>query len=339
MGSLVAHELALSGKLAPTLLLKSRPRLDAFHNDGSTINVVRPLGSESVTSKVRLNALVGPPVGKDGKSTHIDNLIVATKTYATFSALKPYLSNISKDTNVLILQNGMGMVSALKSQFWSDPHQMPSIYQAITNHGAYKLTPTTIHHVAPGALLIAHVPEGFHDEKEMPDLVQAIIDAPALNASYKSYEDLLFIQMEKLVVNACINPLTAVLDCFNGELLNGKEVVQIMKRVVKECLDCFRAEFPHLEDIPTTSTYLDYDRLLATVLEICKATSENSSSMREDMRHLNTTEIDWINGYIVRLGYKHRIPTPTNKMLTNLVNTKMSIERARENMALEKSIF
>lgn len=342
MGSLVAHEVALGGRLVPTLLLKSRRRLDAFHKESSTLTVVRPLGSESVSSKVKLNALVGPPVGKDGKMSHIDNLVISTKTYATFNALKPYLANISQDTNVLILQNGMGIVSALKSQFWPEPHHMPNIYQAISTHGAYKLTPTNIHHVGLGSLAISHIPEPFRAETasgELPELVQAMLDAPALNASYKPYDEFLLIQMEKLVVNACLNPLTAVLDCFNGELLNGKQAVQIMKRVVKECVDCFRAEYPQLEEIPISSTYLDYDRLLATVMDICKLTSENSSSMREDVRSLNTTEIDWINGYIVRLGYKHRIPTPMNKMLMNLVTTKLSIERARESMALEKSLF
>lgn len=342
MGSLVAHEIALGGRLAPTLLLKSKHRLDAFHKESSTLTVVRPLGSESVSSKVKLNALVGPPVGKDGKMAHIDNLIISTKTYATFSALKPYLANISKDTNVLILQNGMGMVSALKNQFWPGPHHMPNIYQAISTHGAYKLTPTNIHHVGLGSLAISHIPEAFRAEttsRELPELVQAVLHAPALNSSYKPYDEFLLIQMEKLVVNACLNPLTAVLDCYNGELLNGKQAVQIMKRVVKECVDCFRAEYPQLEEIPISSTYLDYDRLLATVMDICKLTSQNSSSMREDLRSLNTTEIEWINGYIVRTGYKHRIPTPMNKMLTNLVNTKLSIERARESMALEKSLF
>ncbi|SGZ50229.1 CIC11C00000004024 [Sungouiella intermedia] len=342
MGSLVAHELALGGKLAPTLLLKSRRRLEAFHNENSTISVVRPLGSESVSSKVKLNALVGPPVGKDGKIGHIDNLIISTKTYATFHALQPYLANISKDTNVLILQNGMGMVPALRKRFWSEPHHVPNIYQAISTHGAYKLTPTSIHHVGLGSLAISHIPDSSSPEKsatEHPQLIQAVLDASALNATYKPYDEFLLIQMEKLVVNACINPLTAVLDCFNGELLNGKHIVQMMKRVVKECVDCFREEYPQLDDIPTSSTYLDYDRLLATVLEICKLTSQNSSSMREDLRSLNTTEIDWINGYIVGLGYKHRIPTPMNKTLVNLVTTKLSIERSRESLALEKSVF
>lgn len=342
MGSLVAHELALGGKIAPTLLFKSRARLDAFHQEGSNLTVLRPLGSESVSSRAKVNALSRPPIGKDGKSILIENLIVSTKAYSTLHAIKPYIQSISGDTNILILQNGMGMETALKNEFWHDTYQIPRIFLAISTHGAYKLTPNSVHHVGLGSLTISEIPEIKNSEfgqSSPPEFIKAILEAPALNASYKPYEDFLFVQMEKLVVNACINPLTAFLDCYNGELLNGYHVVHIMKRVIKECVDCFRAEYSQLEDIPQASTYLDYDRLLATVIEICKLTSQNSSSMREDVRSLNWTEIDWINGYIVNLGYKHGVATPINKMMTGLVKSKLSIERARETLALEKSLF
>lgn len=342
MGSLVAHELALGGKLAPTLLLKSKRRLEAFHQDGSKLSLLRPLGTESVSSKVEVKALYRPPVDKNGKPSPIENLIVATKTYTTVNAIKPYIESISNHTNVLILQNGMGMDSKLKKEFWSDPARAPRIYLAISTHGAYKTSPNTIHHVGLGSLTISQIPHGVPTERKaenVPELIGALLGAPALNASYKPYEEFLFVQMEKLVVNACINPLTAILDCFNGELLNGIQLVQLMKRVIKECVDCFRAEYPHLEDIPQSGTHLDYDRLLAIVMEVCKSTSQNSSSMREDVRSLNRTEIDSINGHIVSLGYKHKVPTPTNKMLLNLVNSKLSIERGRERMALQKSLF
>lgn len=341
MGSLVAHELALGGVFVPTLLLKTRSRLEAYHLEGSTLSLLRPLGSESVSSNVQVDALRRPLFGKDGELLMIENLIVSTKTYSTIRAIKPYLENISEDTNILILQNGMGMETALKDEFWRRTSGMPKIFLAISTHGAYKTSANSIHHVGLGSITIAQVPDLASDEgyAQPPPFIKAITDSPALNASFRPYKEFLLLQMEKLVINACINPLTAVLDCYNGELLNGSHVLQIMKRIVKECADCFRAEYPQLEDIPQANTYLDYDRLLASVVEICKLTSQNSSSMREDVRSLNRTEIDSINGYIVQLGYKHKVPTPTNKLVMNMLLSKLSIEKTRESMALEKSIF
>lgn len=342
MGSLVAHELALGGKLAPTLILKSKRRSEAFLQNGSTISLLRPLGTEAVSSKAEMKSIYRPQVDHNGKPIPIENLIVSLKTYTTISALKPFLDNITNETTVLILQNGMGMDAKLKKEFWSDPLSVPRIYLAISTHGAYKSSPNSVHHVGLGSLTLLKIPETQTIATELeplPELVKAIMDRPALNAVYKPYEEFLFVQMEKLVVNACINPLTAVLDCFNGEILNGIQLVQTMKRVIKECVDCFKAEYPHLQELPKSGTVLDYDRLLSIVMEVCKTTSQNSSSMREDVRSLNTTEIESINGHIVRLGYKHKVPTPTNRMLVNMVNSKLSIERSREQMALRKLIF
>jgi 2-dehydropantoate 2-reductase len=44
-----------------------------------------------------------------GGNAPISHLIVATKTYATAAALAPIKHRLSKDSNILFLQNGMGM--------------------------------------------------------------------------------------------------------------------------------------------------------------------------------------------------------------------------------------
>lgn len=342
MGSLVAHELALGGKVAPTLILRTKTRLDAYIRDNSTLTVVRPVGSETATSRAKVAAVCSPPVGKEGKRVMIDNLVISTKTHSTVAALKPYVENINRDTNVLIVQNGMGMEATLKREIWPDPARQPRFFLAVSTHGAYKQNPTTIHHVGLGSLVMAEIPEGPDQETRSmfpPVLVDALLDRPVLNASYKPHSQFMLDQMEKLVVNACVNPLTAILDCYNGELFHGTNLVQSMKRIIKECVDCFRAEYPHLDDTPQANTYLDYDRLLTTVMDVCKITAQNSSSMREDVRRLNRTEIDWINGYVVGLGYKHRVATPVNKMMVSLVKSRLSIEQARESLALHKSIL
>lgn len=350
MGSLVAHELALGTRLTPTLLLRNSARVDAYNQAGRAISVLRKNGGEVSASRVGIPALCRPPMDSHGNPQHIDHLVVATKAHAVTKALKPYVKHLLAASTVVLLQNGMGVAAEVQATLWPQKTDMPVFFQAISTHGAFKLTPTVVNHVGLGALTMARLPlaEPGSGSAPGPDshvlscsadsstLAQALVES-SLNVSCVPYQPFLLRQMEKLVANACINPLSAVFDCLNGDLLLAPKTLPLMKRVVRECVDCFRAEYPELVHIPDASTYLDKDRLLAAVLDLCRVTGSNSSSMREDLRRLHRTEIDWINGYVVRLGYAHRIPTPTNRMLMELVQSKLAMERTKENLALQRA--
>jgi 2-dehydropantoate 2-reductase len=66
---------------------------------------------------------------------------------------------------------------------------------------------------------------------------------------------------------------------------------------------------------------LIYDDPLAKVEAVCEATAANVSSMLQDVLRKKRTEIDFINGVVVRLGQEIGIPTPTNSLLLELVKT------------------
>ncbi|CUM63194.1 uncharacterized protein PRCAT00000763001 [Priceomyces carsonii] len=340
MGSLVTHE--ISNSFASTqlvLLLRNQRRVEQFLKDGSEITIVRSQDGNILKSTTKHDVILRPPRNRDDEPEIIENLILATKTYQTENALEKYVSNLDKTSNILIVQNGMGMSESLIERFWPTKANRPNFYQAVSTHGAYKTSLNTINHVGLGKLKISAFP-GNNDESllseykddnsekfKFPLLIRDILDIDVLNVEFLPYETFLLHQMEKLVANACINPLTALLDCLNGDLLSGSKVISIMKRVIIEATDVFKAEFKILETIPISNVFLNRERLLNSVFEVCKLTSQNSSSMREDIKHLNQTEIDWINGYIVALGNKHHIPTPTNKFITSMIKNKLSIDR------------
>lgn len=347
MGSLIAHELALGRNLVPTLLMKSKKSLDVYTNNGSAITVSRPLQADSITSTVPVKAHFAME-GKIPGDEPIKNLIVATKTYSTADALLKYIPHIDRDTNIVFLQNGMGVVPQVRRLFWPNPADAPKVFHAISTHGAFKTSPNVVHHVGLGNLLISRIPND--DESmvretlsnsylETPEIIQALIEAKHLEALCVPYPQFILKQMEKLVVNACINPLTTALDCLNGDLLYAKNIVPTMNKVISECVECFKKEFDVFNVAPEAGVVLSRDRLLLTVLSVCRSTAKNSSSMREDMHRLNTTEIDSINGYIVDIGFRKNVHTPANRMLLDLVRNKLSIERAKENEALHRSFY
>ena len=67
--------------------------------------------------------------------------------------------------------------------------------------------------------------------------------------------------------------------------------------------------------------YLNVDLLIKTVQKVATATAKNCSSMRCDVLAHKQTEINYINGYIHRLGIKHSITTPQNTKLWQQVNS------------------
>lgn len=333
MGSLVAHELALGSRLVPSLIFKSKSALDSYTNSGGAVTLARPEGTDKVSTSTPIAA-----TSRAHDVQSIENLVVATKNYSTEKALARYLRAMSPKTSILFIQNGMGVIPKLQQAFWPNPREMPRIYKAISTHGAYKANVSTVHHVGLGELFISELPNVHTDPAglgELPPenaLIQALLDRPALAAQHICHQDFLLKEMEKLLVNSCINPLSAIYDCLNGDLFYGDGASRTMQKIILEGVACLRREYAILKSVPEAGTVLAPDRILSLVLSVCQSTAKNSSSMREDMRRMNRTEIDSINGYISYLGRKHNLPTATNNLMVSLIKNKLGIERAQEQL-------
>ena len=123
MGCLLSHEIsqAFPKQIQPVLLFRNQQRLNQFRNEGSKIKVVRRKDANVVGSEVQLESDRQPP--NPVSYTHldvykrqklpIDNLILSTKTHNTIMALDPYVLHLNSNSNILILQNGMGMAQRL----------------------------------------------------------------------------------------------------------------------------------------------------------------------------------------------------------------------------------
>lgn len=349
MGSLIAHELALASELTPVLLVKGNTVAAALKSLNSSLTLARHTDAGILYNTERMQIRRSPKYETWAPNQTITNMVVATKTYSTLNALAPYVPLMSPETNLIFLQNGMGVVPKVVDELWQN-RPKPNVYHILSSHGAYKERINLTHHIGQGALTISRIPENKEvsnnagtttandtivSTEELPKVIRALLNSPNLNASMKPYPDFLVAQMEKLVVNACINPLTALMDCENGDLLLSAQSVVMMKKVIAECVACFRVQTELFDTVPEASTILSPDRLFSCVLDVCQKTAKNSSSMREDLRHLKTTEIDAITGFVTSLGLKHNIPTSMNKTLYSMILAKNQIGRAKEGVAIE----
>ena len=114
----------------------------------------------------------------------------------------------------------------------------------------------------------------------------------------------------KLVLNCVYNPLSAITQLPYGEIVNspGLEVPRMMDDIVHECMAVARACGIHLPE-GTAEAVLPLARSMATQV----------SSTAQDLARGHRSEIDHLNGYVVRRGEALGIPTPTNRMLHTLV--------------------
>ena len=116
----------------------------------------------------------------------------------------------------------------------------------------------------------------------------------------------------KLAVNAAINPLTAIHDLPNGELLRNRDLMHTALAAGTETLKVAASKGIAVE-------HESFDTMLR---DVCTRTAHNISSMLQDIRAGRRTEIDYINGAVSREGRARGVPTPTNDELVAQIEAR-----------------
>jgi 2-dehydropantoate 2-reductase len=110
------------------------------------------------------------------------------------------------------------------------------------------------------------------------------------------------------LANVGINGLTALTGLKNGQLLDYPETLRMIDVLVSEAAKVARRKGVRIEGDPVEKVKM-----------IIEATRENRSSMGQDFDHRRKTEIDAINGAVVREAQRLGIAVPCNQMITDLI--------------------
>ena len=105
----------------------------------------------------------------------------------------------------------------------------------------------------------------------------------------EDYENML---LKKLVVNAVINPLTAILEIKNGALIENPHYFKLEKDCLAEIQECL-----HLQKS---------EHYFENIVTVCEQTAQNQSSMLCDLEEKRPTEMDAILGYILEKALKKK---------------------------------
>lgn len=229
----------------------------------------------------------------------VDLVLMCVKSYDTLQASRDALPAVGAGTLVLTLQNGLNNVETIASIVGRG-----RTIAGVTAHGATLLEPGVVRHAGEGDTAIGELNGGETDRlgRVATAFRQAGIDVK-ISTSVAS------LLWGKLVVNAAINPLTALLKVRNGQLLASADTRALMSAAAREAAGVAAA----------LGIELPYDDPVERVEAVCRLTAANRSSMLQDVERGAQTEIDYISGAIVRQGEALGVPAPVNWTLTHLV--------------------
>ncbi|MFA1818670.1 2-dehydropantoate 2-reductase [Virgibacillus oceani] len=208
-----------------------------------------------------------------------DCVIICVKQ-VSISAIIPLLRKIRKNTPLIFLQNGMGHLDDIKELYHP-------IILGVIEHGAMKLEDNLVAHTGKGKINLAAY-QG--DEAYLHSLSKKLNHS---DFPFDFKENYLRLLKEKLVINAVINPLTALFQVTNGEVMRNRYLHNMAQIICEEA--CAVLE-------------MDYATRWARVEYICENTAKNRSSMFKDIMDSRKTEIEAISGYIIKKGNGFTIP-------------------------------
>ncbi len=287
MGGLFGALLAPHANL--TLYTTNAEHAAAINRDGLLLT-----GMDGAANRTRVRVVSDP----DQYTQRADLVIVCTKARSTDSAAKTALPLLAEAGVVLTLQNGIGNVERIAAVVG-----FQQALAGITSQAATLVGPGHVRHAGKGPTQLATTPL----QADRVEAIAALFNRAGIATSITTDRDGLL--WSKLIVNVGINALTALLRVPNGVLGQIPECRLLMSQVVAEAVAVARAL--HID--------LPYDQQLDRVRDICAVTAANRASMLQDILRGAPTEIDVINGAIVRKGLEVGVPTPVNLLVTQLI--------------------
>ncbi|MBR1121167.1 2-dehydropantoate 2-reductase [Bradyrhizobium lablabi] len=224
-----------------------------------------------------------------------DLVLFSVKSQDTESAGRSMTSHLKPGATVLSLQNGVDNAERLSEVIGR------AVTPTVVYVGTEMAGPGHVRHHGPGELVIGAGPES--------DKLAALIS----EAGHPSRVDanVAEILWHKLITNCAYNAMSAVSQLPYGAMVEVEGARDVMRNAVTECAAVARACGVAVPD-----------DIVQRVLTVARNMPSQSSSTAQDLARGKTTEIDYLNGYVVRKGLSLGISTPTNLALQVMVKLR-----------------
>lgn len=227
-----------------------------------------------------------------------DLVLVTVKAFDTAQAARDLVPLLGQGTRVLTLQNGLGNLPALAETVAPE-----RLLGGTTSHGATYVEPGRIRHAGVGDTVVGSWRGPRKDAERVADAFgEAGIDVEVTGRVTEAI-------WRKVLVNAAINPLTALARVPNGELLEDAGLHACLRQLAEEGAAVARA----------VGLAIDDEEAVAAAERVADQTAENRSSMLQDVEQGHRTEVEQINGALVHYGSEHHIATWMNEVVVRLL--------------------
>ncbi|MCZ0862148.1 ketopantoate reductase family protein [Methanocorpusculum vombati] len=243
------------------------------------------------------------PCGESAPAGPWDYIIISTKSAATREVCERY-RHLFGDAEVVSLQNGIGNEEVIREY-------TRHVIGAMIITGFEWRAENAVHvSVDGGETVFGRFPDGSDAAvRTLADLFSSSGMRSCVSSAVRSAV------WSKALYSCSLNPLGAVMECPYGDLLRVP-AWNIITEIVREAFAVSKAEGVELPQ-KSAEEYLEFLRN-----EKIPPTAGHYSSMYQDIAGGRMTEVDYINGAIVRLGAKHGIATPVNRTIVNLTHFK-----------------
>jgi len=298
-GLIGAHLTKKLGKSRVTLVDNDPVHVDAIRERGLKIldEGVRPAWSETVDVEITNTGEL--------RFSDATDIIVAVKAYSNGDVL-PHLS---KEANLLVLQNG-----------WDERlNSFANAVRSVEFGFACKVDqPGLVFNAVKGRYLLGTCDGNSEKAEPWAELLSSAgIDS-------RTAENITGYVWSKVLVNSCLNPVSAIFDYSFGEVVGNERSRQLFRELYLEGYPVIKRHCRELGQKPGSligPPGLIYALSKSRVLSDCllKAAAgkfgDVESSMLQDVRRDRPTEIDFINGQIIALGKRLGMDTPKNKWI------------------------
>jgi 2-dehydropantoate 2-reductase len=282
------HELTFIGR---------KPHMSAIRKSGLNITgrTELLLGNKAIRAFEDVEPLkkgCGPP----------DLVLVTVKSYDTKTILPDLCKIINNDTILLSFQNGLDSVELLGEAF---PNNV--VLGGTICHGITYTSPGNIYHAGFGDTYVGPLEQ---KNNKMAEEISKMLTESGIET--QKTNNICGEIWTKLAINASINPITAITGLKNGWLLHEPKLTSLLEETCNEVIQVAKNSGIKLPKDPRGN-------ILERTKSVVERTADNKSSMLQDIENGKRTEIDSINGAVVRVGNKIDVATPVNSTLTTLV--------------------
>lgn len=210
------------------------------------------------------------------------DLIFITVKQTHMTEVLSYINILNPATPLSFVQNGMGHIEKIRG--------LPNpIYIGVVEHGANRNSDTEVTHSGVGIIRLASFQKS-HEIKGLQALASRLATDRFPVIATEAWEPILH---KKLLINAVINPLTAIFDVPNGAIIKNTHMKRIAQELTREAAKILQTDFA---------------KAWEEVARVASNTKHNVSSMRADLLNNRQTEIQAISGYLLEKTGRENLP-------------------------------